>query len=74
MSLRALSWCHSERSKVKGNVDAELVFHTMVEWNNYDRAVIVSGDGDFYCLIEYLKMKGKLEKLLIPNRINILRY
>ncbi len=54
--------------KVKGNVDAELVLHTMIEWNNYDKAVIVTGDGDFHCLIEYLKQKGKLERLLIPNQ------
>ena len=54
--------------KVKGNVDAELVLHTMIEWGNYDKAVIVTGDGDFYCLIEYLKMKSKLERLLIPNQ------
>jgi uncharacterized LabA/DUF88 family protein len=49
--------------KVKGNVDAELVLHTMVELPKYDRAVIVSGDGDFYCLIEYLQKQNKLEKL-----------
>ena len=54
--------------KIKGNVDAELVLHAMIEWDNYDKAVIVTGDGDFYCLIEYLKMKGKLERLLIPNQ------
>ena len=54
--------------KVKGNIDAELVLHTMIEYPNYVKAVIVSGDGDFYCLIEYLKKQGKLEKLLIPNR------
>ena len=54
--------------QVKGNVDAELVLHAMIEWNNYDKAVIVTGDGDFYCLVEYLKHKGKLERLLIPNR------
>jgi len=54
--------------KVKGNVDAELVLHTMLEWNNYDKAVIVTGDGDFHCLVEHLKKKDKLEKLLIPNR------
>ena len=53
---------------VKGNVDAELVLHTMIEYPNYERAVIVSGDGDFHCLIKYLKVKGKLEKLVIPNR------
>ncbi len=54
--------------KVKGNVDAELVLHAMIEWGNYHKAVIVTGDGDFYCLIEYLKMKSKLERLLIPNQ------
>ena len=54
--------------KVKGNVDAELVLHTMIEWNNYDQAIIVTGDGDFHCLVEHLKKKGKLAKLLVPNR------
>ena len=54
--------------KVKGNVDAELVLHSMIEWSNYNKAVIVTGDGDFYCLIEYLKKNGKLEALLVPNR------
>ena len=54
--------------RVKGNVDAELVLHTMIEWNNYDKAVLVTGDGDFHCLVEHLKNKNKLEKLLIPSR------
>jgi uncharacterized LabA/DUF88 family protein len=54
--------------KVKGNVDAELVLHTMVEYNNYDKALIVTGDGDFYCLVDYLVKKDKLLKLMIPNR------
>ncbi|OQX51243.1 hypothetical protein B5M47_01660 [candidate division CPR3 bacterium 4484_211] len=55
--------------KPKGNVDAELVLHAAaIEFPNYDKAVIVSGDGDFYCLLEYLKKKGKLGNLIIPNR------
>jgi uncharacterized LabA/DUF88 family protein len=54
----------------KGNVDAELVLHTMIEWNNYDRAVIVSGDGDFYSLVEYLISADKLSKLIVPNKYN----
>ena len=54
--------------RVKGNVDAELVLHAMIEWNNYDKAVIVTGDGDFYCLVEYLKQNDKLRRLLIPNK------
>lgn len=54
--------------KIKGNVDAELVLHAMIEYPNYDQAVIVTGDGDFHCLIEYLKKEKKLMRLLIPNR------
>ena len=54
--------------KVKGNVDSELVLHAMIEPANYDQAVIVTGDGDFHCLVEHLKKQGKLLRLIIPNR------
>lgn len=54
--------------KVKGNVDAELVLHAMVEYDNYDRAVIVTGDGDFHCLVDYLLRQDKLARLIIPNQ------
>ncbi|MDD5094491.1 MAG: NYN domain-containing protein [Dehalococcoidia bacterium] len=53
---------------VKGNVDAELVLHAVIEYENYDKALIVTGDGDFYCLVEYLIKKEKLLKLMIPNQ------
>jgi len=56
--------------EVKGNCDAELVLHAMIEFPNYRRAVIVSGDGDFACLVEYLQQKDKLQKLLVPNYAN----
>ena len=39
---------------VKGNVDAELVLYAMMEINAYDKALIITGDGDFYCLIDCL--------------------
>ena len=52
---------------VKGNVDAELVLHAMIEYKNYEKAVIVTGDGDFYCLVDYLVKNDKLLKLLVPN-------
>ncbi|MCK4421265.1 NYN domain-containing protein [candidate division WOR-3 bacterium] len=54
--------------RVKGNVDAELVLQAMIEFENYDRALIVTGDGDFHCLVKYLIKKDKLLKLMIPNR------
>ena len=53
---------------VKGNVDAELVLHTMIEYDNYEKALIVTGDGDFYCLVDYLIKNDKLLKLMIPNK------
>jgi len=61
---------HTENGKtiVKGNVDAELVLHAMIEYNNYDKAVIVSGDGDYHCLVEYLDQQNKLLKICVPNR------
>ena len=54
--------------EVKGNVDAELVLHTMIEYPNYDGAIIVSNDGDFHCLVEYLNDQGKLYKIMAPNK------
>lgn len=53
---------------VKGNIDAELVLHTMIESPNYDKAVIITGDGDFHCLVEYLRKQNKLERLIVPDR------
>ncbi len=53
---------------VKGNVDAEMVLHTMIQFENFHKAIIVSGDGDFYCLIQYLFEQGKLHTVLVPNQ------
>ncbi len=58
-----------ETGKPKGNVDAELVLHSAaIEFKNYDKAVIVSGDGDFYCLLKFLQERSKIKGLIIPNR------
>lgn len=51
----------------KGNVDADLVLWAMKELPNYSKALLVSGDGDFYALVEYLVGEKKLGKLLAPN-------
>lgn len=56
-----------DKKPVKGNVDAELVLWAVKEMKNYDKAVIISGDGDFYSLVEYLDQQGKLLKLMPPN-------
>jgi uncharacterized LabA/DUF88 family protein len=54
--------------KTKGNCDAELILQAMIDFNIYDKAVIVTGDGDFYCLVKHLLSNDKLEALLVPNR------
>lgn len=54
--------------QVKGNVDAELVLHTMIEYPNYEKVVIITSDGDFHCLVEYLHEQDKLLALIVPNR------
>jgi len=56
------------KAKIKGNIDAELVLHSMIQYRNYNKAIIVTGDGDFYCLAEYLDKKGKLFKILVPTK------
>lgn len=57
-----------QQGKIKGNVDAELVLYSAaIEYRNYSKAVIVSGDGDFYCLLEFLKKRNRLERIIIPN-------
>lgn len=56
-----------EDKKTKGNIDADLVLWAMKELPHYDKAIIVSGDGDFYTLVEYLEQEGKLLKLLAPS-------
>lgn len=59
----------AEDGVVKGNVDAELVLHAAaIQYKNYDKAVIVSGDGDFTCLVEFLDENNKLLKVMPPNK------
>ena len=58
------------RSVKKGNVDTDLVFEVMkkiAEKEDFDRVVLVSGDGDYYKMVEYLIKKEKFSKLLAPN-------
>jgi len=51
---------------VKGNVDADLVLQAMIEYQNYDQAVIITSDGDFYSLVKYLYEGNKLRMVISP--------
>ncbi len=56
------------KETVKGNVDAELVLHAAaIEYSNYDKAIIISNDGDFACLLSFLVDNNKLLHVLVPN-------
>ncbi len=56
--------------KLKGNVDADLVLQTMLDWNEFDKAIIISSDGDFYSLVDHLYKHNKLEAVLSPDKKN----
>ncbi len=58
------------KGKKKGNVDCDIVFSIMkklVEQEKFNKIVIVSGDGDYKKLIDFLIKKDKFEKILFPN-------
>lgn len=64
---------HSEdlKSNKKGNVDVEVYFYVLKEVieNKYlNKIILVSGDGDFKILVDYLIKIGKFEKILFPNK------
>ncbi len=59
-----------ESGNIKGNVDADLVLRAALEMHEYDKAVIVSSDGDFYSLVQHLYEAGKLRTVLSPDKKN----
>jgi len=46
-------------TKRKANCDVDMAFHLMKEKDNFNRAVVLSGDGDFLPVLKYLKKVGK---------------
>ncbi len=60
--------------KKKGNVDTDIVFTIMkslVEKEEFDKIVLVSGDGDYWRMVDYLIQKDKFEKMLAPSPKNL---
>ena len=53
--------------KTKWNVDAELVLQSMIDYNKYYKAIVVTWDWDFACLIKHLNKNDKLLTLVVPN-------
>ena len=54
----------------KGNVDSDIVFGVMkklVEGEKFGKVFIVSGDGDYRKLVDFLIKKDRFGKILFPN-------
>lgn len=59
------------RTQKKGNVDTDIIFEIMknlIDNKDFDRIVLVSGDGDYKKTVNYLIGKNKFKKILFPNR------
>lgn len=58
----------THQNEVKGNVDVNLTLQCMLDYHKYAKAVIVTSDGDYACLVEHLHDQGKLECLIACSR------
>ncbi len=57
--------------KKKGNVDSDIIFSVMKRMylrDSFEKIVLVSGDGDYKMLVDFLIEERKLKKILFPNR------
>jgi uncharacterized LabA/DUF88 family protein len=57
--------------KKKGNVDSDIIFHVMKKMykkENFNKVVLVSGDGDYKMLVDFLIQEKKFLKILFPDK------
>lgn len=50
---------NDETTKRKANCDVDMTFYLMKEIDNFDRVIVLSGDGDFLPVLKHLKDNGK---------------
>jgi len=53
-------------TKRKANCDVDMAFYLMKEKDNFDKVIILSGDGDFLPVLKYLK--GQNKEVIILSR------
>jgi len=57
--------------KKKGNVDSDIIFTIMKKLykrESFDKVILISGDGDYKMLVDFLIEEVKFEKILFPNK------
>jgi len=57
-------------NNIKGNCDTELTVQSMRDHfeQNHPQVVLISGDGDFSCLVDFFIEKNKFKTLIAPNK------
>lgn len=62
----------NKNKEPKGNCDADLVLRVVQDFyeNNFKRALLVSSDGDYSCLVKFLEEKQRLVAVLSPGLQN----
>ncbi len=53
---------------VKGNVDVLLTLHALLRFREYEKAVLISSDGDFAPLVQYWVVQKKLRAVIAVQR------
>ncbi len=55
--------------KLKGNCDSEFVLKVVSDFytRDFDKCILVTGDGDFGCIIEFLEQRSVLSCTIVPN-------
>ncbi len=59
------------KGKKKGNVDSDIIFSIMrkiIQGDKFDKIVLVSGDGDYKKIVDFLIKRNELKKILFPNQ------
>jgi len=56
--------------KIKGNCDAELVLKSIVDFytSSFTSCILITGDGDFGCLVEFLKENKAIHCIIAPDK------
>lgn len=57
--------------KKKGNVDSDIIFTVMkklYKQEDFEKVFLVSGDGDYKILVDFLIEEGRFGKVLFPNK------